>query len=418
MPASILGTPVRPLDPAQERPAQERPAQERPAHERSPAQERIGIRDVPGAPTAAAVRRHPFSFDTLSRSAGIGIFIVAFFFAIWAAAAVVVPTTAAIVLGLALGPLVDWLMKRGVPAYAAAAILVLAVLLVVHLTIAIFALPLVAWIDRAPEIVATMRDKLTPLRMLMAEVQQITEAVESASGMGGEGGEASGGSLGVLLSAASLAPVVLAQAVLFVGALFFFLATRRPLRAAALGVCLTRPARLLAAGTLARVEEALSGYFAAITVVNIGLGIATGLMCWALGLPTPALWGALATFLNFAPYIGPAVLTVILFGVGLVSLDTMTAALLPPLAFLGLNTLEGQIITPSVLGHRLAMNPLMIFLAIAFWMWLWGPAGAFVAVPLLVISGVLIEALSRRNGFGRRSRLGLAAGRRIQRPWT
>ncbi len=379
--------------------------------------ERIGIRDVPGAPSAAAIRRHPFSFDTLSRAAGIGIFIVAFLFAIWAAAAIVVPITMAMVLGLALGPLVDWLMKRGVPSFLAAGILVLGVLLVVHVAIAAFALPLIAWIDRAPEIVATMRDKLAPLRLLMAEVQQITEALETASGLGGEDGGSGGPGLGVLVTAATLAPVVIAQAVLFVGALFFFLATRRTLRAAALGVCLTRPARLLAAGTLARVEEALSGYFAVITVVNIGLGIATGLMCWALGLPSPALWGALATVLNFAPYVGPAVLTVVLFGVGMVSLDTMTAALMPPIAFVLLNTVEGQFVTPSVLGHRLTMNPLLIFVGIAFWMWLWGPAGAFVAVPLLVISGVLLDALSRRNGFGRRSRRGLAAGRRIQRPW-
>jgi predicted PurR-regulated permease PerM len=396
MTAQILGSPV-------------------PSPEKVP--ERIGIRDVPGAPSAAAVRRHPFSFDTLSRAAGIGIFVVVFLFALWAAAAIVVPTTAAIVLGLALGPMVDWLIRRRVPAYAAAGLLVLAVLLVVHLTLAAFALPLIAWIDRAPEIVATMREKLAPLRMLMAQVQQITDAVETASGMGGDGEASSGGSLGMLLSAAALAPVVIAQMVLFIGALFFFLATRRVLRAAALGVCLTRPARLLAAGTLARVEEALSGYFAVIAVVNVGLGIATGLMCWALGLPTPALWGALATVLNFAPYVGPALLTVILFGVGLVSLDTMTSAMMPPLAFLALTTLEGQLITPAVLGQRLTMNPLMIFLAIAFWMWLWGPAGAFVAVPLLLISAVLLDALSRRNGFGRRSRRGLAAGRRVQRPW-
>ena len=382
-----------------------------------PVPDRIGIRDVPGAPSPAAVRRHPFSFDTLSRAAGIGIFVVVLLFALWAAAAIVVPTMAAVVLGLALGPMVDWLTRRRVPAYAAAGLIVLAVLLVVHLTLAAFALPLIAWIDRAPEIVATMREKLAPLRLLMAQVQEITDAVEAASGMGGEGDASSGGSLGMLLSVAALAPVMIAQVVLFVGALFFFLATRRVLRAAALGVCLTRPARLLAAGTLARVEEALSSYFAVISVVNICLGVATGLMCWALGLPTPALWGALATVLNFAPYVGPALLTVILFGVGLVSLDTMTAAMIPPLAFLALTTLEGQLITPAVLGQRLTMNPLMIFLAIAFWMWLWGPAGAFVAVPLLLISGVLLDALSRRNGFGRRSRRGLAAGRRIQPSW-
>jgi predicted PurR-regulated permease PerM len=375
-------------------------------------QERIAVRDVPGAPSPAAIRRHPFSFDTLTRAAGIGIFVIAFLFAIWAAASIVVPVTAAVVLGLALGPLVDAMTRRGVPAMLAAAIIVVGGLVVLHLAVAIFALPLLGWIDRTPEIIAAMRDKLLPLRAMMAEVQEIATALEKASGIGGDGEGASLG-FGVLLNAASLAPVVIAETILFIGALFFFLATRRKLRAAALGVCLTRPARLLAAGTLARVEEALSGYFAVITVVNIALGVVTGLMCWAFGLPSPALWGALTIVLNFAPYVGPAAITIILFGVGMVSLDSIGAALLPPFAFIAITTIEGQFITPAVLGHRLTMNPLMIFLAIAFWLWLWGPVGAFVAVPLLVISDVLLDALQRRSGFGRRTGRGLAAGRKV-----
>jgi predicted PurR-regulated permease PerM len=374
--------------------------------------ERIVVRDVPGAPSPAAIRRHPFSFDTLTRAAGIGIFVIAFLFAIWAAASIVVPVTAAMVLGLALGPLIDAMTRRGIPAMLAAVIIVVGGLVLLQLAVAIFALPLLGWIDRTPEIIAAMRDKLLPLRAMMAEVQEIATALEAASGIEG-GGEGASVGLGVLLNAASLAPVLIAEAILFVGALFFFLATRRQLRAAALGVCLTRPARLLAAGTLARVEAALSEYFAVISAVNIGLGVVTGLMCWALGLPSPALWGALTIVLNFAPYVGPAAITIILFGVGMVSLDSIGEALLPPFAFIVLTTIEGQFITPAVLGQRLTMNPLMIFLAIAFWLWLWGPAGAFVAVPLLVISDVLLDALQRRKGFGRRSGRGLAAGRKV-----
>jgi len=376
------------------------------------APDRIVARDVPGAPSPTAVRRHPFSFDTLTRAAGIGIFVIAFLFAIWAAASIVVPVTAAVVLGLALGPLVDAMTRRGVPAMLAAVIIVVGGLVILHLAAAIFAIPLLGWIDRTPEIIAAMREKLLPLRAMMAEVQEIATALEAASGIKGDG-EGSSVGIGVLLNAASLAPVLIAESVLFVGALFFFLATRRKLRAAALGVCLTRPARLLAAGTLARVEEALSGYFAVITVVNIALGVVTGAMCWAFGLPSPALWGALTIVLNFAPYVGPAAITIILFGVGMVSLDSIGAALMPPLAFVAITTIEGQFITPAVLGHRLTMNPLMIFLAIAFWLWLWGPVGAFVAVPLLVISDVLLDALQRRSGFGRRTGRGLAAGRTI-----
>jgi predicted PurR-regulated permease PerM len=114
---------------------------------------------------------------------------------------------------------------------------------------------------------------------------------------------------------------------------------------------------------------------------------------WLFGFPSPILFGILATVLNYIPYIGAACMTVILFGVGLVSFPSLAFALAPPAAFVALATIEGQFITPTVLGRRLTLNPLAVLLALAFWSWIWGPMGAFLAVPLTIMGLVTLHHL-------------------------
>ena len=122
---------------------------------------------------------------------------------------------------------------------------------------------------------------------------------------------------------------------------------------------------------------------------------------WLFGFANPVMLGILTAILNYMPYIGPACMVVILFGVGLVTFPTLGYALLPPAAFVALTTIEGHIITPTIVGRQLTLNPLLVFTAIVFWAWLWGPIGAFLAVPLsiiaLVIFNHLFPARRRRN---------------------
>jgi len=106
---------------------------------------------------------------------------------------------------------------------------------------------------------------------------------------------------------------------------------------------------------------------------------------WLFGLPNPIILGLMAMAFNYVPYIGAACTTVVLFGVGLVTFPSLGYALIPPAAFVAVATVEGQFITPTVLGHRLTLNPLAVLLALAFWAWLWGPMGAFLAVPLTIV---------------------------------
>ena len=129
-------------------------------------------------------------------------------------------------------------------------------------------------------------------------------------------------------------------------------------------------------------------------MVNLCLAALAVGLAGAVGLPNPLLWGVLAGTLNFIPYLGPAVMVVTLFVIGLLSFSSLTDAFVAPIIWIFVTTLEGQMITPAIIGHRHTLNPFLIFLAIAFWAWMWGPLGALLAVPLLIAAVVAIKHLS------------------------
>jgi predicted PurR-regulated permease PerM len=139
-------------------------------------------------------------------------------------------------------------------------------------------------------------------------------------------------------------------------------------------------------------------YFGTLTVVNICLGTAATVLTWLVGLPHPFLWGTLAAVLNFIPYLGPVIVIATLFVIGLTVFSALGQAVIAPLAYLGITALEGQVITPTLIGHRLTINPFLVFLSIAFWAWMWGPVGAFLAVPILLCAMVAVRRMSSTGG--------------------
>ena len=129
------------------------------------------------------------------------------------------------------------------------------------------------------------------------------------------------------------------------------------------------------------------------TTINVSVGIVTGLICALTGMPNPASLGALAAILNFIPIIGPVAMFAVLVVVGLVALPTISAGVLAPAMFAAMTFLEGHFLTPMIVGRRLALNALAVFLALAFWTWLWGPMGAFLSSPLLIVVLIVKEHL-------------------------
>jgi predicted PurR-regulated permease PerM len=183
------------------------------------------------------------------------------------------------------------------------------------------------------------------------------------------------------------------QFVLFFGTLIFFLATNAALRQKLIIAFVTRDARLRMLRIWNDIEQNLVGYVGLVSLINLALGVVTAAMLYLVGFPNPVTFGLLTVVLNFVPYIGPAVITLVLFCVGLVALPSIGQAALAPALFVAIATAEGHFITPSIVGRRLTLSPFLVFLALAFWTWLWGPIGAFLAVPLLIMSFVVLGHL-------------------------
>jgi predicted PurR-regulated permease PerM len=177
--------------------------------------------------------------------------------------------------------------------------------------------------------------------------------------------------------------------VIFFGSLFFFLLSRNSQRQYFVLMFEGKAARLRVLRILKEIESSLTRYVAVVSVVNTGVGLVTAVIAYVMGLPSPALWGVIAFLLNYIPYIGPAIVAVILLFVGMIALPTLTAALVAPALFVGFATVEGHFITPSLIGRQLTLSPLALFLSLVFWTWLWGPLGTFIATPILIAAAVV-----------------------------
>jgi predicted PurR-regulated permease PerM len=304
----------------------------------------------------------------------------------------VVPVLAAIVVGMTFGPLIGYATKRGVPAWLVAIAVLLLLIALMNAAVVTLAQPITELIGRAPELGGAIRDKLHLFDRPLAALAELQSALGlGVSGLGVEVNK-SGVIAGVVTVVTPAAVQLAMQLVLFFGTLFFYIIGRAEFRQYAVHWFVTREARLRALKILNDIEDNLGGYLIVVTAINLSLGIVTAVMAYLLGLPAPLLWGALAFGLNYIPYVGPAIMYALLFVIGLMSYPTFLGALLPPGIFMAITLIEGQFLTPAIVGRRvLSIHPLSIFLGIAFWAWLWGPMGAFLATPILVAGRVVYD---------------------------
>ena len=148
------------------------------------------------------------------------------------------------------------------------------------------------------------------------------------------------------------------------------------------------------------IERNVSRYLLTITAMNLLVGLANGLQMWALGMPNPLLWGTLAFLLNYVPILGPLTGVVVFFFVGLFSGGSLPQALLPPAIYLGVHVIEGETVTPMLLARRFTLNPVLVIVSLFFWHWMWGVAGAFLAVPLLAIAKIVCDRVPALQSIG------------------
>ncbi|MCO5090321.1 AI-2E family transporter [Bosea sp. (in: a-proteobacteria)] len=331
----------------------------------------------------------PYEHDLILRYAIVGIFVILATASLALTKVVAMPVVAGVIFGLVLGPFVDWLVRQGVPQHAAAALVVLMFIGLIAGAVAILAVPVAGWSDQAPAMMAALQSKLSGVFALMDEFKR---GLASITGKSAALNVSQGNPLfDIALTSSAAAGGLL----VFVATIYFWLATRRHLKARVLRLCLGRGARRSAGSFFEEIEARVARYFGLVTVINLGMGALAMAIAWLAGLPFPVFWGALAFLLNYLAFIGPIIVAVLLFAGALIDAPSLPAALWPAAAYYVLHLIEGNAVTPVFVGNRLTISPFLVFIAFIFWLWLWGPVGAVLSTPILIVAMVAQEEFAR-----------------------
>ena len=331
------------------------------------------------------------AWRSLSRAATIGLFLLAFGTFLYFGRAILLPILSAVVVATTLAPLVKFGRRHGVSSWITAFLIVFLCLGVLSLAVTAVAGPVSEWIGRAPEIWTSIKQKFAVLDAPIAAMRQLQTAVFGESST--SSAAANVGLPGVVLPVVAFVTPAVGELLLFFGTLVFCLGGQFALRTRLVSLFAEREEKLRFLKIMNDVEKNLAGYLAIVTIINVALGTIVAIGAFLLGLPNPIIFGVLAAVLNYIPYVGPAIMVVMLFGVGLVTFPSLSHALLAPLGLIALATVEGHFITPTVVGRRVTLNPLLIFIALAFWTWMWGPIGSFLAAPLSIVGLIVFNHL-------------------------
>ncbi|MER9136637.1 AI-2E family transporter [Mesorhizobium sp. M0047] len=346
-----------------------------------------GVADEPNSRVAAHADMH------LTRLLLVGIFLFMAIYALYFARAFFMPVILAFLLTLTLTPIVRLLRKRGIPEVVSATVLVLLSLFVFASAGYLLSGPVIELINNTSSIGQRLTERLAQLRRPLEKIMQISHQIEQLTETSQEPGvqKVAVAQSGILSAAASnILSAGTSLTIIFVLSLFL-LASGTMFYEKIIQSFARLSEKKRALRVVYDVEREISHYLLTVTIINAGLGAVIGLGLWALGVPNPQVWGITAAMLNFLPYVG-ALLTIMLVTImSLISFDTVSYALLAPAFVLLCDIIEGQFVTPTVVGRRLEINAVAILIAIAFWSWLWGFVGALMAVPLLVVIKVFCD---------------------------
>jgi predicted PurR-regulated permease PerM len=323
----------------------------------------------------------------------VALLVIIVIAGLYLARAFFLPITMAFIVGTMLSPAASFLERYRIPRAVAAIMIVAVASAGTVFMIGLIASPVMEWSSKLPELGSILKEKMHVFDRPLALWQQL-------QGMLGGSDTLTTFHLPkiewVQPTLEFLSPTF-TEFLLFVATLILFIASWRELRRAMIMNFGDRPARLRTLRILNEIEDHLGNYLLMVTMINIGVGIITGLICAVTGMPNPAGLGAMAAILNFIPIIGPVAMFAVLVVVGLVAFPTIGAGLVASALFAVMTFLEGHFITPTIIGRRLALNALAVFLALAFWTWLWGPMGAFLSSPLLIVALIVKEHLMPAN---------------------
>ncbi|WP_251566648.1 AI-2E family transporter [Erythrobacter sp. 3-20A1M] len=368
--------------------------------ERSPSTDPLGVQEDVSAPA----RQMTFADQELRLISllvlilGAGLFL-ALPFVLSIGSVVFLPVTTAIIFTILLAPLADRLSGWGVPNTLASILAILFFIGVLAIAFAVILQPAISLFDTLPALIEQVGARFAELRSQFGWLARANTVLNEA--LGQEGSDR------VVLASPSFvqelaigAPSVVLEVLLTFLMTFFMVEARIRMRRNLLFGRSSFGTSLKAARVMREVQDRVAAYILTVAWINLGIGVIVTLGAWILGVSAPMMWGGLAALLNFIPYIGPLAMTTLLALFGIGTSETVFWGLMPAAAYLCLHAVEANIVTPSILGARFTMNPVMILIAFSYFTWIWGALGALLSVPLLLMLTAFFDHVGRPNLVG------------------
>ena len=320
----------------------------------------------------------------------LSLVVILLIFLLREARFIALPLTVGVVVSLLLGPLADRGEKHGIPSSASIVIFIIAFLFFISLMFFVLT-PKVSEVTAAVPKAIT---RVTELAQSAINLLHISAGSKTAAPVANEGALLGGFSVGEISGQLfAVASPAVSELAIFLFTVILFVSGRTDIRIGITRMVPERDHRLAVLRSFNAAERTLADYFTAISIINLGMGGAVAITFFLIGVPAPLAWGVVAVLANFLPIIGPLSIKALLLGFGIVSYPTLIEGLIPLGIFWMISLVEANFVTPKIVGARIAMNPLLVFASILFWMWMWGLAGAFIAMPLLAITSVLLAQI-------------------------
>ena len=337
----------------------------------------------------------------LTLIAGVGL-TISLPFALRAGAEFFLPVTAALVIAIALVPVLEWLERRRIPSGLSAFICVLLFLTAANVAIASIVLPATEWVRMIPSRIGRIRETLAPLLEVYSDLEKFINNIVEEFGPGADAPrtvalETPNSALDIIATSAPFAVIQMFFAILVI---FFFLSGWTRMRKRTITGRASFDGAMTTARAIQQMVDATSTYLGTITMVNVAMGLLVSLILYFIGMPSPLMWGGIVAVFNYIPYLGPIASVLLLAFGGLMAFTDPWYAFQPALSFALIHVLEANVITPMLVGRRLTINPLLILIALSFWAWVWGTTGALLAVPLLIITKTLLDAAGKPDIAG------------------
>jgi len=329
----------------------------------------------------AALLQKPFDVRSISLT---GLFILALFYTMYFMRSILLPIVLALLLSYLLRPIVRALARAKIPSQLGAALILIALFIWIGYGVSTLAAPVAGWLEKAPSGLQELERKFMPMKKSMTQVAQATGEIEKLATPDSPTKTAVEVKRHPITEMLYLrTPEFIASALLLLILLYFLLAYDGVFVAKLIKLMPTLSDKKRAVSIAHEIESHISRYLLTVTMVNTCLGLAVGTTVGLLGLRNPVMWGVVVAVLNFVPYLG-ALTGIICMTVGAtLSFDSLSYALVFPAVYLLFSTLEGNFVTPWVMGRSLTLNPVIILLSLTFWGWMWGIAGVILAVPIL-----------------------------------